>query len=414
MTLPNGNWSESNLLCKTLNIDYPIIQAGMAGITTPELVSAVSNEGGLGVLGASKLSPEQLLDSIRKIRKNTSRPYGVNLILAPPENPEPNAQSTYQEIQLFLDNKLRRPMGLPPKIKTEMSDSHLGIKEAGHDDSPLHKSLHLPPLPSPIFEDQLKIILEEKVPVVSFAMGNLRTLIDKVHSNGSKVMSMVTSVEEAVEVSSNGSDVIIAQGSEAGGHRSTFNIRKWPNGVPLVGTMTLVSQIVDALRNTKETNKTNDTIMPIVAAGGIGDGRGLVAAMALGASGVAIGTRFIVCRESAAFHSYKERLLSSKETDTIVTNVFSGRPARAVRNKLTEEYLNSTIKPLSWPYQGMISEDIYANAIATDNADYYPLLAGQGLRMLKRNQGAGEIVREIITEAKESLALMEKTLNQAS
>ncbi len=414
MTLSNGNWRELNLLCRTLNIDYPIIQAGMAGITTPELVSAVSNEGGLGILGASKLSPEQLLDSIGKIKKNTSKPFGVNLILAPPENPQPKTQSTYQDIQLFLDMKIRMPMGLPPKIKTENANSYFRIKEAGQDDGSLNVSLSLPPLPSPILEDQLKIILEEKVPVVNFAMGNPNTLIDKIHSNGSKVISMVTSVEEAAEVSSKGSDVIIAQGSEAGGHRSTFNIQQWPNGSPLIGTMTLVPQIVDALRNTNEINKTNVSIVPIVAAGGIADGRGLVAAIALGASGVAIGTRFIVCRESAAFHSYKERLLSSKETDTVITNVFSGRPARAVYNKITEEYLNSMIKPLSWPYQGIISDDIYANAIATDNADYYPLLAGQGLRKLKRNQSAGEIVREIITEAKDSLVLMEKTINQIS
>jgi nitronate monooxygenase len=359
-----------------------------------------------------------LSESIIQIKKNTSRPYGVNLIPAPPENLDSKIQSTYQDIQLFLDSKLRSPMGLQPKTKIKNTDkngnANINIntksmaKESDPKGRPPDSSLSLPPLPTSIFDDQLKIILEEKVPVVSFAMGDPHRLIDRIHSNGSKVISMVTSAEEAVEASNNGSDIIMAQGSEAGGHRSTSNIKKWPNGVPLIGTMALVPQVVNALRKTNEKKHLNVNIVPIIAAGGIADGRGLVAAMALGAAGVAIGTRFIVCHESAAFQSYKERLLSSKETDTIITNVFSGRPARALRNKLTEEYDLSSKRPLPWPYQSIISDDIYAKAMATDNADYYPLLAGQGLGMLKRNQSAGEIVREIITEAKDLLASIKK------
>lgn len=248
-------------------------------------------------------------------------------------------------------------------------------------------------LPPSSLSEAIQIILEQKVPIISFAMGDPAKFVKQIHLSGAKVMSMVTTVEEALMVANNGTGIIVTQGSEARGHRSTFNID--PKGeLSLIGTMALVPQVVDALK--KEGKE-----IPIVAAGGIADGRGLLAALALGASGALIGTRFLVTRESGAFKVYHERLLSSKVTDTMITKVFTGRPARGLHNAFVEKYLQSDLEPLPWPFQALAADDIYLNAHVSNNADYFPLLAGQELRMLKRDQTAAEIIEEIISEARE-------------
>jgi nitronate monooxygenase len=256
--------------------------------------------------------------------------------------------------------------------------------------------------------------LEEKTLVVSFAMGNLPTqLVEQIHSlssSSSKIMSMVTTVQEAVDVARNGVDIIVAQGAEAGGHRSTFNIPLENETLPLIGTMTLVPQIVDALSRIEDNKiqgeKEEAYNIPVIAAGGIADGRGLVAALALGAQGVMIGTRFLVASESAAFQAYQERLLAAKESDTIITRAFSGRPARGLRNHFVEEYHKAGPQPLAWPFQALAADDIYAAAQKQNNADYFPLLAGQGVGLLKGNQkyNAEGIIQELMTEANQTLS----------
>jgi nitronate monooxygenase len=358
-----------------LNIRYPIIQAGMAGSTTPELVAAVSNAGGLGIVGAARLMPDQLLDMILKIKKLTTYPYGVNLQLAQPEKSVTDENTS--AVQRFLDTNFRQNIGLKPRSG---------------------QSIALPP--SSLYE-AIQIILEQEVPVLSFAMGDPAKFVKQIHSSGAKVMSMITTVEEALMVAKNGTDIIVAQGSEAGGHRSTFNLD--PKGeLPLIGTMALVPQVVDALK------KEGKDEIPVVAAGGIADGRGLLAALALGASGALIGTRFLVAQESGAFKAYQERLLSSKETDTSITRVFTGRPARGISNRFMEGYLKSDLDPLAWPYQALAAEDIYQYSHTHNNANYFPLLAGQELRLLKGGQSAAEMVKEIISEAKENLPELNK------
>lgn len=183
----------------------------------------------------------------------------------------------------------------------------------------------------------------------------------------------------------------MAQGAEAGGHRSTFTLG--PHGeVPLVGTLALVPQVVDAVP------------VPVLAAGGIMDGRGLVASLALGAAGVLLGTRFLVAQESGASTAYQERLLAATESDTVITRTFTGRPARSVRNRFVEAYMQAAAEPLPWPLQSLAAEDIYGAAQTRGEADYFPLLAGQGLRMLKRGQGSAQIVQELATEAEAVLS----------
>jgi nitronate monooxygenase len=368
----------------------------MSGFTTPELVAAVSNAGGLGILGASRIMPEQLGDIIQKIKKLTTKPFGVNLLLAPPEK---EGNRDMDQVQQFFDNKFRLELKILPKTNQDIS------------------------LPPSRLSEQLQIILEEKVPVLSFAMGNPSAkLVQQIHSSSYdgnvKVMSMITTAEEAVEVVRNGTDIIVAQGAEAGGHRSTFNVDNDPNNevLPLVGTMTLVPQVVDALKRMEQEgrweqqeqaeNNNNKKKIQVIAAGGIADGRGLAAALALGADGIMIGTRFLVARESAAFRAYQERLVTAKESDTIITRAFSGRPARGLRNYFVEEYHKSGPKPLAWPLQALAADDIYTAAHKQNNADYFPLLAGQGIGLLKgkQQQNAEEIIQELVAEADETLS----------
>jgi nitronate monooxygenase len=355
--------SLSTRLCDLLGVRYPVIQAPMAGgWTTPDLVAAVSNAGGFGVLAGARVSPERLREEIRAVKERTQKPFGVNFLLAPPEPGDRDAAA----VQRFLD-RFREDFGLPPGETT----------------------LELPPSP---LAEQLEVVFEEGVPVLSTALGDPGELIERAHANGMLATTMVTTVEEAVRAAERGTDVVVAQGAEAGGHRSTFELG--PGGeVPLVGTMALVPQVVDAVD------------VPVVAAGGIADGRGLLAALALGAAGVQIGTRFLLARESGAHRAYRERLLAATEEDTVVTRAFTGRPARGLRNRLVEEYAREGPEPLPWPLQSVAAGDLYAASKAADSDEYSPLLAGQALRMLGEDgRGAAGIVEEVVDGAKAVLA----------
>ena len=334
------------------------------------LVAAVSKAGRLGILGASRLTTQQLKDAIHKIKSLTDRPFGVNLVLAPPESGNQDVATA----QRFL-NQFRQELNIPQSAA-----------DANHMQVP----------PSPIF-DHLRIIMEEeKIPVLSIGLGDPTKIVEQAHASGAKVMAMVTTVEEAIRIVKGGVDFVVAQGSEAGGHRSTFQLN--PDGedeVPMVGTLALVPQVVDAISSFAST----DSSIPVVAAGGVMDGRGLVASVALGAAGVLLGTRFMVAQESGTFQAYRERMFNAKETDTVITRSFSGRPARSIRNRFIEEYHKSSSKPLPWPLQALAADDIYSAAQANGRVEYYPLLAGQGLRLLKGDQSAAEIVEEIAGEA---------------
>lgn len=347
-------------LCDLLGIRHPIVQAGMgAGLTTPDLVAAVSNAGGLGILGAHLMPPDQLRKAIGEIKERTERPFGVNFIIAPPET----GNQQVPETQRFLD-RFRSEIGLP----------------AGARD--------ITPPPSSLPE-QLAIVFEERVPVLSFGLGDPAGFIGPAHENGVSVIAMVSTVDEAVQATVAGVDVIAAQGSEAGGHRSNF--RAAPDAdLPQIGTMALVPQVVDAVD------------VPVIAAGGIMDGRGLVAALALGADGVLMGTRFLLARESGAFAAYRRALLEATEADTVVSRTPTGRPARSIRNRLVEE-MSQGFDPLPYPLQGMAAMDVYMAAAQTGRADLFPLWAGQGLRLLKEGQSAQEIVSEVVNEASSAI-----------
>lgn len=346
---------------RLLGIEAPVVLAGMASASNVALVAAVSEAGGLGILGGSRLAPDRLRNAVRDLRAATARPFGVNLLLAPTGA----GLATPAEAHAALD-PIRAALGLPP--------------------APL-----APPAASYTPEEQVEVLLAEQVPVLSFGLGDPAPFSESAHRVGSLVMAMVTTVAEARQVEAGGADLVIAQGAEAGGHRSTFPLG--PGDAPaLVGTMALVPQVVDAVG------------VPVVAAGGIADGRGVAAALALGADAVAMGTRFLVARESPAFPGWKARLLQATETDTAVTRSFSGRPARVLVNGLLRRLDALGYRPAGWGPQRAITEDIFSAAVGRDDPEHAPLYAGQALRLLEGDQPAAEIVSEVVEAAERVLA----------
>lgn len=344
-------------LCLRLSMDVPIVQAPMAGgWTTPALVAAVCNAGGLGVLAATRLSVHQLQEQIDAVRRLTSRPFGVNFLLAPPDA----SPADIGAMQKVLDAGRSR-LGLACGQST---------------------SLQLPASP---FAAQFDLVCRSQVPVVSFAMGTPAPWVERAKASGAFVIAMATTVDDAVRLESCGVDAVVAQGAEAGGHRSSIDTPS-DAALPLVGLMALVPQMVDALQ------------VPVIAAGGIMDGRGVLAALALGAQAVQLGTRFLLACESGAFPAYRQRLIEATETDTVVTRSLTGRWARALRNDLVRTVEQAGVPVLGWPYQGLAAEDLYRAAIANGDAAWAPLLAGQGLRLAREVTTAAEIMTSLREE----------------
>lgn len=345
------------LLTQKLDIRYPILQAPMAGgPTTPELVAVVSNAGGLGNLGAGYLTPEQIRNAIHQTKKLTDRPFGVNLfVFEQPEEPEPVVIGQMAEHLSIYRNEL-------------------GI--------PQHPTL---PKYSESFEEQLQVILEERVPVFSFTFGiPAPDVIQRIKSHGTLVMGTATTVDEAIQLEAAGVEAIVAQGSEAGGHRGTFLKNESHS---LIGLMALVPQMVDHVS------------VPVIAAGGIMDGRGLVASLALGASAVQMGTAFLACTESGAHPTYKQQILSSNEDATEITSAYSGKAARGIQTKFMCDMQSYPGEIPAYPIQHAMTKDIRQAAAMANNPAYMSLWAGQGLR-LANDRSAATIVKETIEQAK--------------
>jgi nitronate monooxygenase len=352
-------------LCDLLGIKLPILQSGMGGVGGPKLAAAVSNAGGLGILGGHGRSPEELREAIEETRSRTARPFGVNLLL--PEELMRLAPLDHlrhaERVQSTL-NPMRAAVGVP---------SQQGI----------------PPTPAQDLATKLEIVLAVEIPVFSIGLGNPgKELVARFHERKTKVIAMASHREDAVALEEAGVDAIVAQGGEAGGHRSSF---KKPNqaATSLVGTMVLVPDVVDSVK------------VPVIAAGGIVDGRGLVAAMALGAQAAMIGTRFVATRESDAVEAYKKALLAASSGDTTVTDVASGRYARVIENAFTRKYGDNPVLPFGW--QGSAVSDLFQGARDAGNADYQGLWAGQATGRIHDLPPAAEVVARIVHEAKEVL-----------
>ena len=364
------------VLCDLLGIQYPIIQSGMGTVAGPDLAAEVSRAGGLGVIGGLNQPPDELRKRIRFVREHTDRPFGLNLWLHA-ELREPVAVSTI-------------PADTVAKVQTTLNTFRQRLD--------LPASTAAPP-PAPALVDAgFEVILEEQVPVFSAAIG-LPTpdMIERCHARGIKVMAMVSTVSDAREAASSGVDVIVAQGGDAGGHRSLGAKPTSPEPT-MVGTMALVPQIVDAIR------------VPVVAAGGLADGRGLVAALALGAHGVLLGTRFVATRESMAPEFYKKCVLEREADATTITDAFTGQWARALRNTFATEYRASGAPTLPSLLQSVIAQDVYAAAAKNQDGEHFPMFCGQSVGLVHNLLGAAEVVETIVREAREVLADLGKRI----
>lgn len=355
-----ASWSK-NAIIDLLGIEHPIIQAPMSGASTAALAAAVSNAGALGGFGGTDSSPEELREVIRAIRQRTSNPFIINLYL---DRTESYHRVAAHEVAL----------------KAGLALAH-GELKAGE-------------VPDPVdllgkFDDQIAVVIEENVPVLSSHFGAPDPAVMRaLKANGTRVIATATTAGEARQLEAAGIDAIIAQGSEAGGHRGTFAA---PAGHGEIGTMALVPQIVDAVS------------VPVIAAGGIMDGRGIAAALMLGADGVQMGTAFVPCPETGVNPSYVQRLLTAAPGDAILTDVFSGRPARLLRNKLVNLLEQYRAYRLAFPEQLSMTRNLRKIATETDNAEFLPMFAGQGVT-LTRAVPAAELVESLVAEARKLLS----------
>lgn len=302
-------------LCELLGVDYPIIQGGMAWVSTAELAAAVSNAGGLGVIGAGQMPPEMVREEIRKTKELTGRPFGVNMML------------------------------LHPQI-----------------------------------DDLFEVVLDERVPVVTTGAGNPGTYIPSLKERGIKVLPVVPSVALAKRMERVGVDAIIAEGTESGGHIGELT------------TMALVPQVVDAVD------------VPVVAAGGIGDGRGFAAALALGAKGIQVGTRFICAEECTAHENYKKLVLDAKDRDTVICGRSTGHPVRAIKNKLTREFERLEKEGAQPEDLDKLGSGKLRIAAREGDLEWGSFMAGQIAGMVIEMKSAAAIIRELNDDAEAAIS----------
>ena len=346
-----SQWPDTRLL-DLLGIDLPIIQAPMAGATTADMVIAASNAGGLGSMPAAMLSVEQLREELKRIRQECQRPINVNYFChQPPAVDEQRARDWKNLLQPYY-----RELGVDFDAPTPVSNR------------------------APFDEAACAVVEELRPEVVSFHFGlPEKSLLDRVKATGAKVLSSATTVEEAVWLEQHGCDAIIAMGSEAGGHRGMFLSDDLNTQI---GLFALLPQIVDAVS------------VPVIAAGGIGDARGIVAAFALGASAVQIGTAYLFTPEASVSPSHHQALRHAQASETALTNLFTGRPARGIVNRVMREL--GAINPAApaFPRSGGALMPLKAK----DEAGFSNLWSGQALR-LGKDISTEALTRELATHA---------------
>lgn len=305
-------------LCDLLEIEYPILQGGMAWVSTAELAAAVSEAGGLGIIGAGHAPAEWVRDEIRKARERTNKPFGVNVMLM-----------------------------------------------------------------SPHVEEVMQVVLQEKVPVITTGAGSPGKYIPALKENGTRVIPVIPSVALAKRMEKAGADAVVAEGMESGGHIGELT------------TMAMVPQIVDAVE------------IPVIAAGGIADGRGLVAALALGAKGIQVGTRFMCAEECTIHPNVKEFILKAKDRDTVITGRITGHPVRCLKNKLTKEFEDMEERRVSVEELEALGAGSLKKAMIDGDIEMGSVMAGQIAGMVKEIKPARAIIEEIIAGAEQTLKSLE-------
>ena len=319
-------------LTEMLEVEHPVMLAGMGGVSYHRLVAAVSEAGGFGCMGASTMGHPEMVAEIAKVRELTQKPFGVDLLTAAPQD-----------------------------LEAKVND-----------------------------------IIDGGATVFVAGLGIPRDVVELCHRRNVLVVNMCGKVRHAIAAVEAGCDIVGAQGTEAGGHTGQ------------IATMALVPQIVDAV----------DGKVPVVAAGGLYDGRGLAAALTLGADGVWVGTRFIATYEAQAVPGYKDALLRLHEDETVITRAYTGKTCRVVRNRYTEAFEQAGGKPEPFPFQVLKSMEEGANHLggseATEGVDpeieFYPV--GQGVGAITELEHAGVIVERFVAEAEAALARSQRTLTQ--
>ena len=349
-----------NSLMERLALDHPIIQAPMAGGgDTPEMVMAVGKAGGLGSMGVSYLQPDRIGANAARVREGSNAGFAVNLFA--PLDPPPFPADPGPALDFVRPHY--QALGITPPGT---------INGAEFD-----------------FEAQVEQVLDSGASVFSFAFGIMPDhVIDRARQRGMLVMGTATSVAEAQTLEAAGVDAVIAQGAEAGGHRAGFGADLTR---AMVGTMALVPQVVSTVG------------VPVVASGGITDGRGVAAALALGASAAQIGTAFLTTTEAGIPEAHKQAILTAKETDTTLTRAFSGRPARGIRNRVIADGEAMPNRLLDFPYQNALTRALRAEAAKQQNPDFLSLWAGQGLGLARR-LSAAELMQCLVEEMQAALA----------
>jgi nitronate monooxygenase len=356
--LENGimqNWPDRRLL-DLLSMEIPIIQAPMAGSDSVALARSVSSAGALGSLACALLSPDAIRDSVRSFRDGTTRPLNLNFFCHTMDSPNPAAIDKWKSVLRPHYTKWGLDMETVAPTRLRM----------------------------PFDEESCSVVEEVAPEVVSFHFGlPAPELIDRLKRRGIKILSSATSVAEARWLESHGCDAIIAQGVEAGGHRGMF---LETNAARQAGLFALLPQVVDAVS------------VPVIAAGGIADARGVVAAFALGASGVQLGTAYLRCPEANVSPVYRRALEQLTDNGTVLTNVFSGRPARGIVNEYVLECGPMSDAAPAFPYAATLVAPLRAASERAGSIDYMQMWAGQAAR-LASPMPADEFTRKLAAGA---------------
>ncbi|MFC2337948.1 MAG: enoyl-[acyl-carrier-protein] reductase FabK [Negativicutes bacterium] len=312
---------EKNVVCKMLQIKYPIFQGGMAWLGTAELTSAVSNAGGLGIIGAGHMPPDVLRAEIQKTKAATNKPFGVNIMLM-----------------------------------------------------------------SPFVKEVMQVVVDERVPVVTTGAGNPSEYIPALKEIGTKVIPVVASVALAKRLARTGVDALIAEGMESGGH------------IGEIATLPLVPQVVDAVE------------IPVIAAGGIGDSRGICAAFALGAKAVQMGSRFVLSKECIAHENYKNMVLKARDRSTVVTGRATGHPARVLQNKLSRIYLDRESHGAPLEELEKLGLGTLRLAAREGDVEMGSVMIGQISGMLSSIESVEDIIQKLVKGIPDALDMVQENL----
>jgi len=349
-------WNKTRV-SSILGIDYPIIQGPLGGLSTQRLTATVSNFGGLGSFGAHGLGPSAIKEVIAEIRELTTRPFAMNLWVSTED--EGARTSGREEFARSLAHVARHieALGAPlPEYKP-----HVPVR----------------------FEDQVRVLLDAKVPVFSFIVGvPPKEILEECRTQGIVTIGTATTAAEARVLDEAGVNVIVASGFEAGGHRGSFLL---PAEDSLTGTFSLTPQVADAVS------------APVVAAGGIADARGIVAAFALGAEGVQMGTAFLASEDSGASVHHRNALFSGKAQRTSLTKGFTGRLARGIHNQLIEELNRPGVEILPYPLQRLLVRNLAIPAEKAGRSELLQLWAGQSAG-LSRESDAKTLLQTLVSE----------------